>query len=82
MKAADIATAFWRRAYWTAPGVHQALAWARARPVLGKWVAKADAKLPPPATAGWLDDVLPAKAAEWLRKIGNKGGTTNTAQRG
>jgi len=66
---ADLMPAFLRRAYWLAPGVRQLLAWARRRPALGKLVARADAMFPRPASEGWLDDVLPAKAAAWLRGV-------------
>jgi hypothetical protein len=69
VKLPDLKRAFIRRAYWTAPGVRQALAWARQRPTLGPLVAKADAKLPPPESEGWLDDVLPARAAQGLRRV-------------
>lgn len=80
---AKIGRCFIRRVYWQAPGVHQLAAWLREREDdTGPLIDKLDAKLPPPTSAGWLDDVLPAKVAQWLRtgwkpKCQGNGGTDN-----
>ncbi len=41
---------FARRAWWQAPGVHQAAAWLRGRPIAGRAVRAVDVALPPPGT--------------------------------
>jgi hypothetical protein len=68
VKLPDLKVAFIRRAYWTAPGVRQIIASLRKWKPTAKQVAKADEKLPP-VPEGWLDDVLPARAAQGLRRV-------------
>ena len=63
----DLGKRLLARAYWQAPGVRR-LTVALLSP---STLAKLDAKWPKPAT-GFLDDVLPTKAAEWLRELSDK----------